>query len=436
MIRDLVQSVATNVIGIPIGLAAGILTARYLGPHDRGLLALFIMLPVTARVFCMMGLDTASIYMHRKQKVPFGVVFANCMWFGAIIGTVAAIVLWFARGWLPGGLGDSGLLLALSLIMVPAEMLNHYLGPLARAVDKFREANLRGLLHKIMNLVSVVIIFMVFHGGLMPYLVCTILIQAAIIAWLCWDLHGHAKGSFAPDFGVLRGMMTFGSKSYATVIAWHAHARADLYLIAAYLNAPDVAFYSIASGLAERLLMATDIMAMVLFPRLASVTEKEAAALTARASRNNIMLALCLVVPLCVFARPLLVTLYGPAYLPALGPMYILIAGIIMVAMGRVLMQFLTRLNVHQHNAYIGGVSAGINIALNMLLIPRYGIMGAAVSSVCTYTIQGVWALFLFRRFSGLPLRSALVVSKEDLRYLRTIPLRMRAPSVAAAGTR
>jgi O-antigen/teichoic acid export membrane protein len=373
-------------------------------------------------------LDTARIYLHRKEKVPFEVLFANCMVFGLVAGSLLGVVLWFLRGFLPGEAFDNaGLIFAVALATVPPILLYQYLGGLARAVGEFSKSNIRSVIDKVLDVAAVLLIFFVFHGGVLAYIISHFFIIVTIVLWLCWDLRSHLRGRLRVDLRVLGRMLKFGSKTYAQTIASHAHYRADVYLVAIFLSRADIAFYAIGAGLAERSLMLADAMGTVLFPRLASLDRDQAAALTARASRYTLVLGGLMALAICLSGRFLVEGLYGSPYLPAVTPMYFLVSGVLMVGMTRILMRYLTSLNVHQHNAYLVGGSAVVNISLNLWLIPRYGIVGAAISHLCTYLLQAAWALWLFRRFSGLSVTTALVATREDLTYLRGLASRIRA---------
>jgi O-antigen/teichoic acid export membrane protein len=230
-------------------------------------------------------------------------------------------------------------------------------------------------------------------------------------------------------------MLKFGGKTYAQNMAAHMHYRADIYLIAAFLNHAEIAFYSIGAGLAERCLMIPDAMGVVLYPHLTSSSDQQGAQLTARACRNTLLLGVLTAGPICLFGYPLISVMYGQAYLPAIAPMYILMAGVVFIGLTRILMRYLTSINAHEHNAYIVAASAVANICLNLILIPRYGIVGAAFSSLCTYSIQGMWAIWLFTRFTGLSVRDVVLVTPADLRYLSQIPLKLRPKVVAPEAT-
>jgi O-antigen/teichoic acid export membrane protein len=56
-----------------------------------------------------------------------------------------------------------------------------------------------------------------------------------------------------------------------------------------------------------------------------------------------------------------------------------------------------------------------INIVLCLLLIPRYGIMGAALSSTGMCVIGTVLMLLVFKKFSGYGIKDTILLRVEDL---------------------
>jgi O-antigen/teichoic acid export membrane protein len=67
-------------------------------------------------------------------------------------------------------------------------------------------------------------------------------------------------------------------------------------------------------------------------------------------------------------------------------------------------------------------VSVGFNVALNVLLIPRYGIDGAAWASTGSYSLLFLVTIAVYRGVTGVPLRALVVPTSEDgVRYARLI---------------
>jgi len=55
------------------------------------------------------------------------------------------------------------------------------------------------------------------------------------------------------------------------------------------------------------------------------------------------------------------------------------------------------------------------NLALNVFLVPRYGITGAAVATAISYTAAALLLLAFFLKDSGLPWHEVLILRRSDL---------------------
>ena len=62
----------------------------------------------------------------------------------------------------------------------------------------------------------------------------------------------------------------------------------------------------------------------------------------------------------------------------------------------------------------MAGTSVACNIALNLVLIPRYGIDGAAWASTASYSVLFATTLVIYRRVAGVPVRAVLVPIRAD----------------------
>ncbi|MCB0263205.1 MAG: polysaccharide biosynthesis C-terminal domain-containing protein [Calditrichaeota bacterium] len=67
-----------------------------------------------------------------------------------------------------------------------------------------------------------------------------------------------------------------------------------------------------------------------------------------------------------------------------------------------------------------------INLSLNLLLIPRIGILGAALASSISYGAAAILALVIYRQSNRASLRSLLLIRRNDFRLLRNIRSRNR----------
>jgi O-antigen/teichoic acid export membrane protein len=95
-----------------------------------------------------------------------------------------------------------------------------------------------------------------------------------------------------------------------------------------------------------------------------------------------------------IFAKPILST-FGPDFLTAHWTLKVLVVGeVISVLLGPV--GTLMTMTGHQNSSVIvSGVCALTNLGLNAILIPKYGGLGAAISTALTLIIWNSWLAIL-----------------------------------------
>lgn len=207
----------------------------------------------------------------------------------------------------------------------------------------------------------------------------------------------------------------------------------DYPLAASRLAGPAAAgHYSIALTLGSLVVMVPNSLTLATFPRIAQLGDEEALALVGRSCRLAVLglvafaAALSLSVPLVV---PLV---FGPAYAPAVAPTLILIAGGIPWGGQWLLARSAAARGYPWLLARTFGSSLVAMLALDFLLVPRLGIIGAALaSSVAPVLGLTVCILWYRRNWGGLFQPRQFLPGADDLidagtRLLRLVPRRSR----------
>jgi O-antigen/teichoic acid export membrane protein len=204
------------------------------------------------------------------------------------------------------------------------------------------------------------------------------------------------------------------------------HLRIDQYLIAFLLGSPaQVAFYAIGVNLVSLLLKIPDATGTVLFPRLAASEQRDAHAATVRVCRNTIFLTALGVMALAVVAPVAIPILYGHRFDRAIRPMLILLPGALMMALYQILTRSFTSHARQEINIMAALIALCLNVGLNLLLIPRFGIEGAALANGLSYGTAALILLAVFVRQSGHTVRETLIVGPGDLRDLSAAARRL-----------
>ena len=196
-------------------------------------------------------------------------------------------------------------------------------------------------------------------------------------------------------------MLAYGLPYAAYSIVQNFSNRFDYILLRLFGSASAVGVYSIAVGQGELLWILPTAVGFVLFPRIASFVRADperAAVETAKLLRWSVLLTASGAIVLALVARPLTRIVYGAPFLAAVEPLRILLVGIVASSFLQVLSSLLLGSGRLRLLIQTTGVGFALNLSLNLVLIPRFGMNGAAVSSGISYTVTGLLLAFATRR--------------------------------------
>ncbi|MBC9986800.1 lipopolysaccharide biosynthesis protein [Haloferax sp. AS1] len=151
-----------------------------------------------------------------------------------------------------------------------------------------------------------------------------------------------------------------------------------------------VGYYKGALVIAENLWMVPVAIEMALLQRISNLWHenkfKQIERLAGRATRFSISITLLIVLGVGALADPLVTLYLGSDFQPAVFPLLLLLPGILCFATIRPILA----INQGQRSLrplIVGtSVCALLNIVLNLLLIPKYGMLGAAVATSTGYS--------------------------------------------------
>jgi O-antigen/teichoic acid export membrane protein len=414
---DVSGTFGTRLITMGFGLVTGIVTARALGPENRGIFGLVCMFPASLVTLTKLGQGISSVYFIRREKEDVRAVASNLV----VIALLTAVVLLVATYLLRFVLLESILrgvplwALLTTLPLLPTLLLESHLYGVLQATDRFRVYNTRLLAESVITMTGMILALVVFQAGLAGALGVAVGVRLCMTLWVVWTIHRESPLSLHFDLPLFRRMIRYGLKSHVQTIAAHFHFKADIYLVAYFLAPAEVAFYSIAARLAEHLLWFPQALGMALFPRLAGSDVADAHRLTASAVRQTLVASAVPAALLAVGAPFLITTWYGPEYAPTVEPLRWVCLGIVMMSLYVLLTRNFTSRNRQGVNIFAAYLALGGNLILNLFMIPRYGIVGAAISSACSYTAATLVLLVWFVRESGLPASDVLVLKRSDV---------------------
>jgi len=163
--------------------------------------------------------------------------------------------------------------------------------------------------------------------------------------------------------------------------------RLDVFLVNYFLDPAQVGLYMLAVMITELLLFVPRSVGFVLFPRVASFDRITSSNVMPLISRQTLLITAIGGVSLVVISPFAIPFVYGNTFAPSVQAILLLIPGIVMLSLGWVLSSYLDGYGLPHYVSYLRGITLIVTIVLDLTLIPKLGIAGAALASTGAYTI-------------------------------------------------
>lgn len=404
-VRGTAITFTTGILSLITGLGTSVILARTLGPEGRGVYAMAALLPSLIVTFGNLGIGPATVYYvardeFRRQEILGNNVLLSLGISG--IGILAGlVVIFFFREIVFPGVAMGYLLLA--LVLVPVEVFFSYVRHVLLGAQRIKEFNYLQIAQSVFFLGFIALALLGLRAGV------TGAILAGLLSWIVVDalvlrqakrVAGGIK--FVLNTSYIKRATTYGAQAHLSNILGFLNYRVDLFLVNSFLGPAAVGLYAVGVGLVEKLWMISHAASTVLFPRVAAETdEQRRREFTPLVARTVLWTTSLGALTLALLSRWIVLLLYSEAFLPAVDALQALLVGIVALSAGRVLSNDIAGRGFPALNIYTGGAAVATNIALNLLWIPRYGIVGAAWASTVSYTVSFLGALFFYCRLSG-----------------------------------
>lgn len=181
------------------------------------------------------------------------------------------------------------------------------------------------------------------------------------------------------------------------------YAKIDQVLIKKMLDSESVGFYAAAVRLSEAWYFLPIAISNALFPAIVNAKHIGKELYYSRLQKLYDILtwiAISIAVPVSLFSNQIISLLYGAKYLPSASILTIYIWAGVAVFLGVASSQFLITENLTKISFYRTSIGMVLNVLLNIILIPEYGIIGSAFATLISYSIATFSILFFNNLFS------------------------------------
>jgi O-antigen/teichoic acid export membrane protein len=408
------QSVAAKILVVALNAATGILTARALAPQGRGELSAMMLWYILLSSSLTLGLPSAVTYQLRMNPDRKSEFTGAAVLLSLLISSIAAIIGYFLLPfWIPQYSPDVLFFARLFLLNTPVAAFLVIGRASVESSGAFRPSNLSTIGPPLLTLVGLLLLKL------------TGSFTAVHAAW-CYILSGipslllilHAvQSTFRPNVhNVLRSarhLMSYGIRSYGIDLCGTMSLYVDQAFVVRFLPPDAMGIYVVALSLSRILNVFHTSVVMVLFPKAVSRTPLEVLDMTGRAVRMTTAITAIFGAAIVIAGPGLLVLLYGSEYKGATSILRILVLEVVISGATQVMSQAFMALARPGVVTSLQAFGLMLTIPLMLLLIPRFGLEGAATALLLSTCARFAFVIASFPVFLRLPIPGLLLRREE-----------------------
>ncbi len=229
---------------------------------------------------------------------------------------------------------------------------------------------------------------------------------------------GLNKGDFLLGAKDMKSIFVFGAKSHLGAFIQKSNTQIAMAIITAVLEPRSVGFLSLGFRIVNILSNLTNSVATVLVTKLARSSLEEIRSFFPALSR--ILLSSMSFVGICAaVVLPFVVNLaYGAEYRPVVTLCWLLIPGVVFLAIVRITNAMFTQTGKPLVKSGIRGCGFGANVLLLVLLLPKFELNAAAAAMTASYLVMFAISVLLAKRRLEVSIRELLILRMADINYV------------------
>lgn len=397
-----------------INFFVGLLTARYLGPENYGLINYAAAYTGFFSSFCSLGINSVLVKELTDDTEAHGEILGTTLFLQAVSSTLAAIsIVCIAY------IADDGDAIIMAVVFLTS------IGMVFRLFEAFNywfQSRLQSRVTAMASLAAYAItaaykVILLIQGKNVVWFAFATAVDyicLAVFLLIAYKKHGGGKLciSLKRGKGLLRKSCHFILPGLMVAI----YAQTDKIMLKQMISEAEIGYYSTAVSLCSVWCFVLSAIIDSLYPEIAKAhkTDKKL-----YIQRNKQLYAIVFYMSMGVslaitcLAKPAVYILYGGVYLPAVTPLRVITWYTAFSYLGVARNAWIVCENQQKHLIWVYASAAVSNVLLNLLLIPRFGATGAAAASLLAQVVTTMIAPFFI---NGLRENAKLMVDAILLR--------------------
>jgi len=420
LMRKSMEVFAGRWLLFPLNLLTSVLVIRVIGAEGKGILVLLMATVSILATIGNLGMPAAAIYYLRKKVHNQRTLIANFLVVAIPFSLLAWGLFflhgeWFIRLFFKGASVNSRLIW-LAFSSLPIIMLTSFISAILLGAGLSRLYAQLILSTALIDILAKFLLLVVFPFGVTGAVVANLLaLGIPLVVALCQVVRNTRGYTWKISWEGISSLLHYGVRHYPATISSMTFSRAGNFLLAYFLNVQAVGYYSVAVTVYEVILSIPRAVNTLLTGEAASLEKSNSGLLVAKATRNMLLVMLCAVITLAIISPWLIPVLYGPDFVQAVIPLIILLMAGLLTGIYATIQTYFLGVNRPGLSSIFNSVACAVSPILGFILIPIIGIVGMAIALLLARFVGLLLFLFWFWRATGIPIRSVLLLTREDM---------------------
>ncbi len=405
--RRLVKNMSIYGLGGVLGKAIQFLLlpvyTRVLAPADYGALELVY---ITANLLTlgyglMIGSGYVRIYFDSREQAHRDMALGSAFWFTFLCVVIGGPLAFTFAPQISGAVFDfseGAHFLRLIIISAGIQVHSRILYSNLMVRERARQYVTVTLSSLVITLSVTIFLVVKMNMGVEGVLIAQIIAYSLELLILCLMIVRRSIFHYAAS--AVREMLYFSVPLIPLQLAAFVLSMSDRFFLQKYQSLSEVGLYALGAKFAGIIPLLTVEPLKAFAPHLFNLidTPEKCKATLADFTRYFLAGSLFLALAIALFSREVLMVMSNKAYQDSYQVIYILSISYVFFGMYTISCYPINIVKKNWIIAVSWAIVASCNVALNILLVPRYGMIGAACASMCSYLLVVVGNMLIVKR--------------------------------------
>lgn len=410
--KNIIVLIVADIIGKIFGLTLVIFIARYLGATGFGKYSFAFAFISLFAIFTDLGLNTLTIREVSRDKSKAGKYLGNILIIKLFLVVIFFILIFVVIKILnyPKDTTLAVYIIGLSVIL---NSFAQTFRSIFRAYEKMEYEALLNILNVIITTSLGISVLYLNYGliELVSIFFIVSLLNLVLSSFLI--IKKFIKPEIEMDFNfwrkILRNALPFAITGIFVII----YFKIDIVMLSVIEGDDAVGWYSAAYKMIESLLFIPSVFMISLYPVLSHLytsSHKNLKKSYYRGFKYLFILGLPIAIGTTILAKEFIYLIYTQNFVNSIDVLKILIWACLFIFLSHITSTVLISINRQNINMYLASIMVVLNISLNLLLIPKYGLLGASISTLITEGMVMIFGFYFVSKFLVfLPLQNIIV---------------------------